>query len=351
MLVSVQYARAVAALLVVVAHLSGFSAFQQVSTSHFGGFGVDIFFVISGFIMWETSKNQRPADFMARRLARIAPPYWFYTALLVLLALIAPEVAPNIEVSWKALLGSYFFVPYTDHRGIMNPILLQGWTLNFEMYFYIIFALGLFVADRRMRFVLVALFFLLSSVAGLVADKSFAILSQITSSVLLEFVLGMMVSAAWQRWKIGFAASAAMIAISVTGLIFSELQQTTSEIRFIVFGIPSALLLFGLLGTEKYLARYPNKILLAAGASSYSLYLSHPFVLSAVHLVVNGPVRNKIGLDGFALGIVYAVAAITASLVVSHVSFILLEKPAGKFVLAQLSGNRKNGSQAKAATA
>lgn len=349
MLVSVQYARAVAALLVVLAHLSGFSAFQQVSTAHFGGFGVDIFFVISGFIMWETSKVQRPADFMRRRIARIVPPYWFYTTLLVALALIAPRFAPNIELNWKAVLGSYFFIPYTDHRGVMNPILLQGWTLNFEMYFYIIFALSLFIRSLAARLLAISGFFLCSAALGLAVDKSWAILSQITGTILLEFVFGMLVSIYWQRRKIGTSTSLALISVGVIALIASELQQPSVEYRFILFGIPSALLLSGLRGMETWLSRRPWRVLLATGDASYSLYLSHPFVLSAVHLVFNGPVRNHLGLDGMALGLAYGAAAITGSILFSYLSFIFLEKPAGRFVLARLSRSRRDPAAVKPA--
>lgn len=340
MLISVQYARAGAALLVVLAHLSGFAAFQPVSSAHFGGFGVDIFFVISGFIMWQTSRDQRPGDFMRRRISRIVPPYWFYTSLLVLLALFAPRLAPNVELSWTAVFGSYLFIPYADHRGVMNPILLQGWTLNFEMYFYIVFALSLFLAKPLLRFLSVAGLFLLSTAFGISSDKSLAILSQVTNTILFEFVIGMMVSIAWQRWKITAPASLAMALASVIGLIYAELSQPSVEMRFFVFGIPAAFLLFGLLGTEAWLARRPSRVLLAAGDASYSLYLGHPFVLSAVHMVFNGPVRNRLGLDGVPLGVAYGVTAIAAALVLSYLSFAVLEKPSGRFLMARLFRNR-----------
>lgn len=351
MLVSVQYARAVAALLVVVAHLSGFSAFQPVTTAHFGSFGVDIFFVISGFIMWETSKNQRPRDFMHRRIARIAPPYWFYTTLLVLLALFVPRMAPNIELSWKAVLGSYLFIPYTDHRGIMNPILLQGWTLNFEMYFYVIFAASLFLANRPARFIAVAGVFIASAVIGLAVDKSWAILSQILSPVLMEFVLGMVVSIARQRWKINPRGSLLIIVGAIACLILADLQQPSADLRFFFFGVPAALFLFGLLGTETYLAPRRLGFLVAAGDASYSLYLAHPFVLSAVHIAVNGPVRNRLGIEGIPLGLLFAALAVFLSLIFSYSSFIFLEKPAGRFMLERLSGRKKDGGKTGIATA
>lgn len=350
MLISVQYARAAAALLVVIGHISGFSAFQSASTTHFGGVGVDIFFVISGFIMWETSKEQSPADFMRRRLARIVPPYWFYTTLLVLLVLVAPAWTPNVELSTEALLGSYFFVPYTDHRGLMNPILLQGWTLNLEMYFYIVFALSLFLSDRRARFICVSAFFVIAILIGLLADSSWAVINRFTSTILLEFVMGMTVSAIWQRWKIGFPAAVSIVLASAATLLYAEIWLQNSGINFIVFGVPAAFLLFGLLNMESFFARRPLPWLVATGDASYSLYLAHPFVLSAVHMIFQRWLQSYFGSEGLVLAITFAVTAIVASLIVSHFSYILLEKPAGRFVLRQLSGGRNAERKRKMAT-
>ncbi len=326
MLISVQYARAAAALLVVIGHIAGFSAFQSISTTHFGGVGVDIFFVISGFIMWETSKDQQPADFLQRRLTRIVPPYWFYTTLLVVLALALPALTPNIELTAKALSGSYFFIPYTDHRGIMNPILLQGWTLNLEMFFYVIFALSLFLPGRRTRFLAVSLVFLILIAMGLFADKSWAVINRFTSPILLEFVMGMTVSAVWQRWKIGVPAAGAIFLASVAALLYSEINLQYLGMGFIVFGVPAAFLLYGLLNLEPILAKRPLRPLVAAGDSSYSLYLAHPFVLSAVDVIFTRWAADHLGLDGMDLAIAFATTAILASLAFAHISYVLLEK-------------------------
>lgn len=332
-LVSVQYLRAIAALLVVFAHLSGFSAFQAISTAHFGGFGVDLFFVVSGFIMWHTSDDRSPADFMYRRIARIVPPYWFYTTLLVLLAFLMPRLAPNIQLSPTALVGSYLFIPYADHRGIMNPILLQGWTLNFEMYFYLVFACGLFIPGKSRRFTCLIAFFMLSAMLGLFADRSWAILSQITSSILLEFCLGMIVAAIWQRQRISTALAWPVVAISGALLVIAEFWQPVADVRFIAFGVPAALLLYGLLNCETYFAKRPISLLLRAGDASYSLYLVHPFVLSAVHLIVNRALKTSFVPDPVLLGSFFGITAIAASLVVAHVSYIHLERRAEKFLL------------------
>jgi exopolysaccharide production protein ExoZ len=343
MLVSVQYARAAAALLVVTGHMSGFAAFHPISESHFGGFGVDIFFVISGFIMWETSKDQRPADFMLRRLSRIVPPYWFYTTLLVVVALAVPALTPNIELSIKALLGSYFFLPYTDQRGLLNPILLQGWTLNLEMYFYVIFALSLFIPSRLGRFLAVAVYFAIAILMGLGADGKWAIVTRFTSPIVIEFVFGMIVSVAWNRWKIDSRLALAIFLSSAALLIYVDAYHLSGEINFIAYGIPAAFLLFGLLGMEDYLSKNRLPVLVAAGDASYSLYLSHPFILSLFHALFQRWGKNHLGLDGVSLALVFAATAIIVAVAFAYASYLLLEKPAAKFVLRKFSGRKPVG--------
>lgn len=353
MLISVQYARAAAALLVVVGHMAGFSAFHPISDGHFGGFGVDIFFVISGFIMWETSKEQRPSEFVQRRLSRIVPPYWFYTTLLVALAFAAPALTPNVELGAKALFGSYFFIPYTDQRGLMNPILLQGWTLNLEMYFYVIFALGLFIANHAWRFFAVSAYFLLVILLGLVmsgSDASSAVVTRFTSPILIEFILGMLVSIAWTRWKIGFRPGLALFLAAAAALIYADSRHLSGEINFITYGIPAAFLLLGLLGMEDVLARHPLRPLVAAGNASYSLYLAHPFVLSAVHVVFQRWARSHPETEGIVFALAFALTATVVALLFSYASYALIEKPAGKFLMAKLSGKSKHAPKGKTAT-
>ena len=147
-LLAIQYLRGIAALMVVVVHIP-----VQLSRMGFNGdwpeflnIGVDIFFVISGFIMWTTTFDGRVgvAQFLSRRLVRIAPLYWALTSITVLVMLAAPTLVQSGKLDLQHVITSYLFVasqhPVTQ---LMEPILVPGWTLNYEMFFYVVFALCL----------------------------------------------------------------------------------------------------------------------------------------------------------------------------------------------------------------
>lgn len=157
-----QCLRAFAALLVVVDHAAdatvghGFAAEPLHSIALFlGAQGVAIFFIISGFIMTYTvaaddrsSGVQRAKQFMLRRVVRIVPLYWFFTAMIAVPAFILSFYRPVI-ITPARIAMSLFFIPYVDGGGNMTPVLPIGWTLNYEMFFYVIFAVLLLWPSRR----------------------------------------------------------------------------------------------------------------------------------------------------------------------------------------------------------
>ena len=172
----IQILRFVAAMLVVVMHTS-----QAISIHipvrgagqywSLGAVGVDIFFVISGFVMAMSvgtslvdvqSRKRAAFIFMKRRLLRIVPLYWFYTLLKVALILALPGLATRSSVDSAHLAASLFFTPAMSPWGLIEPTLPVGWTLNFEMLFYAVFALAIALGAPRIKFCLLIflLFFL-----------------------------------------------------------------------------------------------------------------------------------------------------------------------------------------------
>jgi exopolysaccharide production protein ExoZ len=143
---SIQYLRAVAAVMVPYHHARArLPGIYEVLPNPLGGAGVDLFFVISGFIMVITTagRGSRPGDFMLRRIARIVPSYWFYTTALALFIVAMPGVL-NLSVTLPHYLESIFFVPHVSRDNQLSfctgerslqPLLQPGWTLNFEMFF------------------------------------------------------------------------------------------------------------------------------------------------------------------------------------------------------------------------
>jgi peptidoglycan/LPS O-acetylase OafA/YrhL len=146
---NVQALRGLAALLVVFVHLD--NLLLAIGLSTFGGAGVDIFFVISGFIMVYTTADRHvtPWSFMADRIARIVPIYWLITLAVFCIALVSPMLLQATRADWNELVKSLFFIPFTKADGVVAPMFYVGWTLNYEMFFYLLFALGLAFPSNR----------------------------------------------------------------------------------------------------------------------------------------------------------------------------------------------------------
>jgi exopolysaccharide production protein ExoZ len=161
-LASIQALRALAAWLVVLDHAMLVVAQTQNYSEAFvrlawslGEGGVYIFFVISGFVMVHTSFERFGSarsvfEFCRRRFDRIVPLYW----LMTLVAFVLHQIAKSKEEGLSDLVKSLLFIPYANHTGAMFPVLQQGWTLNYEMMFYCIFAIGMLF---RLRFALSAI--------------------------------------------------------------------------------------------------------------------------------------------------------------------------------------------------
>ena len=169
-LFNIQALRAVAAFLVVFVHidrlaeLAGFRA----GTTVFGNTGVDLFFVISGFIMvvTVTERPQSPAQFFRHRVARIVPLYWLVTLAVFTLALVAPVLLQSTRANPAELLKSLAFIPYRRFDGQMHPLVFVGWTLNYEMMFYALFAVGMLFSRKAAGFAFTLGTLVLAAIAG-----------------------------------------------------------------------------------------------------------------------------------------------------------------------------------------
>jgi peptidoglycan/LPS O-acetylase OafA/YrhL len=128
-IVSIQLLRAIAALSVVYVHCTTAGDYNFFST---GTFGVDIFFIISGFIIaYMVSKTTE--DFLIKRIIRIVPLYFLATVAMALTVMFFPNHIRSTTISVSGFMKSILFIPGPENRG--QPILGQGWTLNYEMFF------------------------------------------------------------------------------------------------------------------------------------------------------------------------------------------------------------------------
>jgi exopolysaccharide production protein ExoZ len=194
----VQYLRAVAALMVVfqhsqfVHHPNWGGVFGGLG--QFGGLGVELFFCISGFVIFATTlRSFSLRNYLLKRCIRIIPIYWLLTCVMAALVLGAPSLFKGTVFTLEHFVRSLLFIPsYTPSRpNEITPLLPPGWTLNFEMFFYLAFGVLLFLLRSRLAVLgaLAALFGLLV-IYGSVMGSDNAMLLTYTSPRILEFLAG-----------------------------------------------------------------------------------------------------------------------------------------------------------------
>ncbi len=300
----IQWLRAAAASLVVIEHaknaistdyLKVTPALSPLSFFPFAA-GVDIFFVISGFIMAHASAplfgrsgSWRP--FLIRRVARIVPLYWLVTSLMILL-FFATGSRMWRESSWSTMAASYLFIPATNPDGAIFPMLVTGWTLNFEMAFYVIFAV--FIGfSRGVALSLISATMVAIVAFGLVGKPTSTVLAFWTDPIILEFVAGIGLFALRQHaspW-LGQLGPVSRAILAIVALLALALQPPyAGPWRALTWGIPAAMLVMAALPGP--ITGQPSRIANVAGDLSYAIYLVHlPVVLVLQHILRRLPVE------------------------------------------------------------
>lgn len=281
-LVSLQILRFFAAALVVFAHCvdknqsNGVQPVVQGTTlENFGAVGVDIFFVISGYIITLTAGRASTAyAFWRDRLVRVAPIYW------ILSAPAAAIIIYKYGVSLPVLASTVLFWPIWGK--FTEPYLAVGWTLAFEFLFY--FTVGL--TKFRVKPVWLLGVFAVAFVAQFIWKTP--ILQYLGNPIILEFLMGVFLAYVGQRgWSrsaliIGLVSFACALIFGYGQISEAAFTQDASQSlrRAVVWGIPSALLIYGAVGQEQFCRSRTWLFLAALGDASYSLYLSHFYALA-----------------------------------------------------------------------
>lgn len=324
-----------AAVLVVVYHLVdaerlyGQGQALLSGIARLGYAGVDVFFVISGFVMTTIAAGQyrsikNAGVFLARRAIRILPLYWFYTSAVVALLVLAPTAVGTMYHE-KSVLASYLLWPQDSF-----PLLQVGWTLIYEAYFYILMALAISVLNERWVPI-----FLGAWAAALVSLQSVHVSTPwqavLANPMGWEFIAGGLIGIYWKRvparlghWCLpvgvaGFVGGAATL--SHLGLYDQDALR-----RALIFGSSSALVVVGLLVREQRRLFKPHRLLRAVGDASYSIYLSHLFVVTAAAHVWGRSHLNTTGLEH----VVFITATLVLAIAVGTASFHWLESPASR---------------------
>jgi exopolysaccharide production protein ExoZ len=287
-LYSIQYLRGLAAAAVVVSHAANSLLGRE---SHlidldYGAYGVDVFFVVSGFVMYYTTydANASAGTFLIKRLIRIFPLYLLLSTAMWVLVRLSPASFNQESPDWLAYVQSVLFIPHWNPRlHNLEPIIGQGWTLNYEMFFYVLFAASLLIRHRLNSLAVLPAIGALVFCGALFPPEHPAAITY-TSPLMLEFCLGIVVAASFtvpppanRRWPI------ALIALLGAGTFylyaFHAASHGSEALRPLFAGVPCALLVALSVAIERR-GWLPNIGFLALlGDASYSLYLDHGFVL------------------------------------------------------------------------
>ena len=337
---NVQLLRGVSALLVIFVHLD--KLLSLINLPPFGGGGVDIFFVISGFIMVHTTIDREvsPRSFIAERFARIVPPYWAVTLAVFGIALIAPSLLQATHANWADLFDSLGFIPFAKSNGLIEPVLFVGWSLNYEMFFYVLFAVCLAFPTRKSGYVAIIVC-LLALVAGGVLMRPTEIVARFyTTPVILDFVFGIVLGILYRHLPNRSGLTARMITVFFAVLCLVSiiaLPLVSPQVSgLFVCGLPAGLLVGCALLLERWGWTITSKLPLQLGAASFSIYLIHPFVTQ---------IGQKVGLR-LHLSAITAVAMLIATLVIACVFGMLvhrlLERPLSRATRHLLRVRRLN---------
>ena len=338
MIYSLQVLRALAAYLVFLLHFSRYAGpvLPRPDLLAFCAAGVDIFFVLSGFIMFVSTSGraERPGAFLVRRMARVVPVYWLITLGLALMALVGLRPVGIVEFRPEYLLQSLVFLPFS-RGGYIEPLNSVGWTLNYEMFFYAVFA-GLVLIPVAAHRALVAVgLFLGLILLGLVPVPGIY-WAFYTKPIVIEFAFGIGLGYAYERlgsppagFPIRRVASLALLAAALLLLggqggayalgVSPELQ---GFYRPLIWGSAAVLIVGAMLLLERAGLVSRARWLFSQGNASYSFYLIHNVLLHTVAKVVLALVS-----PGILSAALIFVGAFAASALLADLLFRCVEAP------------------------
>ena len=339
-LIEIQFLRAIAVLMVVMAHIHQADArFYGTpltgQTSFFGFAGVDVFFVLSGFIIHHLYKDHAGFDlrYFLNRLNRILPLYWIFTAL-ALVGYLTMGGTLTRSAGDLDILGSLTLIPTGE-----LPVLQVGWTLTHELYFYLAYGLAL-ILPRATR-TWAALGWALASLAYTLAPHGMSSvwLDLIFSPFNFLFLSGVMLASLYPRIRrLRLVALAILAGGLVLGLIWTHIHGlaglAATPLRVVILA-PFAM---GLVAT--FLAWTPGLPARFArvGDWSYAIYLSHILVIGVLARLL-----PELTGDGRLGSVVLHLAGLAACLALGGMVHAWIERPLldrGKALIARLTPGR-----------
>jgi exopolysaccharide production protein ExoZ len=328
---SIQYLRGFAAFGVLLFHAADRAGWAF----GVGAAGVDVFFVISGFIMWVVTcrKTPSPAEFLVRRVQRIVPLYWGLTLGVAAAAVLLPAAFPSMQPTLAHVVQSLLFVPHRDDAGLIAPLIVPGWTLNYEMFFYLLFAAGLLAPARVRPWALSAALLGLAAI-GPLGDARNPLWATYTNPLLLEFGAGVWLGKAWSEGRLpGRALGWTLVAAGLAGFAGVTLAGLDVEpVRVLAWGLPALALVTGAVSLERAGPLPHWWPLRALGDASYSVYLIHGLAISAA--------VRALQLLGVEAPVPLFVVSVATGVAAGLVAYQLAEKPLMKLFRTGMAAKR-----------
>lgn len=333
---SIQALRFIAALAVVVLH-STFYTMERLHSGtgiyHVGANGVRLFFVISGFVMIISSQKLLGTPrgwsvFALKRIVRIVPIYWAITLIKVAVLLVTPAVVLHSELDWGYILKSLFFIPEYNVDGEIRPLLGVGWTLNFEMFFYLLFALSLACRIRPIRFI--APILIVMSALSLVKTPDWPVAAYfLCDPIVIDFLAGMLIGHWVQRGRTGPSQAVAWAA-TIIGLFYLFVPGIPRAEYATLYGslittVASGMVIAGAVSLERSIGHRIPQWTAYMGAASYSLYLIHPMISPIIPTLL-----SKGGMKFGFLPIVSVIGAVAIAMVSAIIVYRFIEQPVVK---------------------
>ena len=338
-IVGIQCLRGIAALMIVFYHLEVQTARLEMPWPHLPVLqaGVDIFFVISGFIIWwttATSPDRTIWQFYKERARRIVPLYWLTTAFVVTVLIVAPSALRTTAFDLEHIVKSFLFIP--GRHPISNgfhPTLVPGWSLNLEVLFYLIFGIAIAIAGlnlaRRSGIII-------STLAGMALlgwiGRPQGVLGFYLQDLTVEFGVGVLLGVAYYKeWLRRSSMWWIAVIAGTLSLIFVECVPLGFA-RAIEWGAPATAIVVG----GVLVPPFSFEALERLGDWSYSLYLTHPITLAA------SSTAWRLGEIQFAA--LYPMVAVTLAVATAGLVYHSVERPIDRALKRRMSrsaGSRK----------
>lgn len=329
--------RAYAALPVVLFH----TGYTVPGVNKIGIFGVHMFFLLSGYIMAQICATERHA-FMRRRLIRVIPSYWFMTLLLYCVAVFFPHLLNATRAAPSELLKSLFFIPFQKSNGLFQPILFVGWTINYEMYFYIVLGLAVLIWPRRPILLASSVLLAIACACSFFVSSN-ALARFYGDPVILEFIFGLFayqcVTAAPEEMRM--RAKPLLIGTFAATLVLLPTIEAFGLFASLPYVVRFGPLSFLLICSSCMLALNGNDLrigwLVLIGDASYTLYLVHPYIEMALDRIVAKRLPWLHITTTF--GCLFAVAL---AFVISVFLYVRVEKPMLRYLNKRLCGRMRD---------